>query len=201
MTEFDQMARQAVHEIRSGRRFQFRVKPDDTIVKVQQRGEKGIVQGRAREFDPKKDDARIVELPSDGDFLIHLIHDGFPEVRILAHVDAAVATGPRLIRLSMAEASRRQAGDPRLLRVARSVSFAGQPPGAEVWLDGRKVGVASDWPGAARPRSRKNLQLDPGRHTLRLVAPGFQPFELSLEVVASAQRKTARIEYSLKSAR
>ncbi|MEM1205927.1 MAG: protein kinase [Acidobacteriota bacterium] len=191
LSRFDEAAQGAHAVIRSGRRLQLKIRPDDAIVRILARGDRrGIVQGRAAEFDPSEDDSRVLELPHDGDFLIHLVHDSYPGVRILVHADAATSSSPKLVSLSLAEASRRGAASedsgPRTLRVSRSLSFDVEPPDAEVWLDGERIGIARDWPGHRRARNSANLQLESGRHEIRLKAEGYEEQVIRVVVERSA---------------
>ncbi|MEM8931417.1 MAG: serine/threonine-protein kinase, partial [Acidobacteriota bacterium] len=77
---FDAAATSASRELDTGLSFQFDVRPDDTIVKIQRRGERSLVQGAVSNFDPADDDARVLELPGSGDYLITLVHERYPDV-------------------------------------------------------------------------------------------------------------------------
>ena len=196
MRAFDAAAAEAAKELSTGTSFYFEVEPEDTIVKIQARGERSIVQGRVRDFEPGKD-GRAMELPDSGDYLITLVHQSFPDLVVLVHADASVGN-PHTVRLNMARFARRSSGGPQAIRVSRGVSFEGQPAEAEVWVDGRRIGLASEWPGARLPRSRKNLQLEPGSHSVRLVAEGFKDMEFTVVVAPAAGRRIHRIEYQLR---
>ncbi len=193
---FDAAAAQAAQELSTGTSFRFEVEPEDTIVKIQARGERSIVQGRVRDFEPGKD-GRAMELPGSGDYLITLVHQSFPDLVVLVHADASVGNA-HTVRLDMARFARRSSGGPQAIRVSRGIAFEGQPADAEVWVDGQRVGLASEWPGARLPRSRKNLQLDPGSHTVRLAAKGFKDLEFKVVVAPAAGRRIHRIEYQLR---
>ena len=193
---FDAAAAQASEELSTGTSFYFEVEPEETIVKIQARGDRSIVQGQVKDFKPGRD-RRAMELPQTGDYLITLVHPSFPDLVVLVHANSSVGN-PHTVRLDMARYARRSIGGPQAIRVSKGVAFEGQPADAEVWLDGKRLGNASEWPGARLPRSRKNLQLDPGSHTLRLVAEGFEDLEMTVVVAPSAGRRIHQIEYQLR---
>ena len=66
-----------------------------------------------------------------------------------------------------------------------------------VSVDGVPQGPASNWPGGLRAAGPRNLQLSPGQHTIRIEAPGYQPFEVTVVVRPNAPRKSQTIHYRL----
>lgn len=169
-------------------------------MKIQARGDRSIVQGQVSRFEAGEDDARDLELPGAGDYLLTLVHPGAGEVVYFVHASDGGST--YTVRLSMAAAARQSAPsrDGDRIRVSRGVSFAGQPADAVVYVDGQRRGLASEWPGGGRnrlARSRNSLKLDRGRHRLRLEAPGHEPFEIEVEVVQSARNRNFQVAYRL----
>ena len=81
--------------------------------------------------------------------------------------------------------------------MARSISFDVQPSSAEVYVDGVRQGPASQWPGGFRPSSSKNLQLQPGVHTIRIEASGYEPYEVEILVNPRATPRTRKLEVRL----
>lgn len=197
--EFDRLAATAAQELTTGLRLFFDIKPKDTIVKIQARGERSIVQGQAENFEPGKD-GRPLELAGSGQYLVTLLHSSHPDLVMKINADAGRGN-PHTVRLDMATASRAARRDaasgPQVIRVSRGLSFDVRPRDAEVWLDGEKIGRAADWPGGRLPRSRQNLQLKQGSHTLRLQAEGYQPLEIKVEV-GTSRKRIHRIDYHLR---
>ncbi|MEM1179914.1 MAG: hypothetical protein AAGM22_16340, partial [Acidobacteriota bacterium] len=198
---FDTAARGAYRELTSGLRFRFDVEPENTLVKIQGRGERSIVQGQVSRFEAGEDDARDLELPAAGDYLITLVHPGHGEI---VYFVRAAASGPtQTIRLSMATASRRgqsSGGADGTVRVSRGVSFTGQPADAVVFVDGERRGAASEWSGEGRnrlARTRNSMKLDRGRHQIRIEAPGYKTFEVQVVVGPSARQRYFQIAYRL----
>ncbi|MEM8996745.1 MAG: hypothetical protein AAGF23_18315, partial [Acidobacteriota bacterium] len=194
-------ARGAYREISTGLRFRFAVEPEDTVVKIQARGERSIVQGQVSRFEAGEEDARDLELPAPGEYLITLVSSGHGD--IVYFVKAAAAGPTQTIRLSMATAARQgqaKGGGGSTVRVSRGVSFSGQPADAVVYIDGAEVGAASEWPGTGRNRmvrSRNSLKLDRGRHQIRIEAPGHEPFEIQVVVAPQARQRHFEIVYRL----
>ncbi|MEO1088805.1 MAG: hypothetical protein AAFY88_31630, partial [Acidobacteriota bacterium] len=197
---FDAGASGAYREISTGLRFRFDVEPEDTLVKIQARGDRSIVQGQVSRFEAGEDDARDLELPAPGDYLITLVHPGHGD--IVYFVKAAAGGPTQTIRLSMAAAARQgqASGGGGTVRVSRGVSFSGQPADAVVYVDGARVGVASEWPGTGRnrmTRSRNSLKLDRGRHQIRIEAPGHEPYEMEIVVAPKARQRHFEVVYRL----
>ena len=199
---FDAAAGQAYRTIKTGIRFRFEVEPENTLVKIQKRGDRSIVQGQVVRFEHDEDDARDLELPGSGEYLLTLVHPGYPEV--VFYVQAGTSPSPHVIRLSMADAARSGARASRgaadsTIRVSRGVSFAGEPADAVVFVDGRRRGLASEWPGGGRGvfKARNSLKLRKGRHTIRVEAPGHAPQEWTVNVAPSARERVFQIVYRL----
>lgn len=194
LAEFDQAAAGARHELRGSRFLRFQVDPPEAYVRAWRRGEeRGWVLGKAEEFAAGEKKAGSAELPEAGDYLLTLVADGWPEVTILVHAETGQGPAPQVVVASLKKG---QAG-PTVLRVERSVAFDGTPADARVLVDGVAKGIASEWPGGLRATGSRNLQLDPGRHVVRLEAPGRKPFEIEVEVISTAAKKTDTIHYRL----
>ena len=148
--------------------------------------------GQAADYAFGDRDARTAELPADGEYLINLVAPGVPEAVLRFEADAANGSAPVVVQVSLADR-----GGPSTVRVGRSVAFSGTPADAEVSVDGVPRGAASNWPGGMRAAGPRNLQLSPGQHTIRLEAPGFEPYEVTVVVRPNAPRKSQTIHYRL----
>ena len=196
---WQEAAASANSELETGLRFQFKVSPPEAKVLFWPRDDRrAIVQGSAGEFDPKKDeDARVLELPDDGEFLILLRHGDYPDHVIHVHADRSRGQRPKLLQLSLGRGGGGGSGNTASsIKVSRGVSFAGTPGDAYVFVDGRAQGRASDYPGGEK-RSTANLKLDRGKHVVRLEAAGFKPLEIRVEVGSGApavEQITYRLE-------
>jgi hypothetical protein len=181
---WDQKAAGAKSVMDTGLRFQFKVTPPEAKVLFWLRGDaRAVVQGSAGDFDPKKDEeARVLELPGDGDYLLMLRHGDFPDYLIKVSADRSRGKQPRLLQLNLGRGGGATTGT---VRVSKAISFAGTPGDAYVFVDGRAAGRASDYPGGER-RSGQNLRLDRGKHVVRLEAPGYKPYEFRVEVAGGA---------------
>lgn len=192
-------AASANSEMETGLRFQFKVTPPEAKVLFWPRDDRrAIVQGSAGEFDPKKDeDARVLELPDDGEYLILLRHGDYPDHVIHVHADRSRGQRPKLLQLSLGRGGGGGSGNTASsIKVSRGVSFAGTPGDAYVFVNGRAQGRASDYPGGEK-RSAANLKLDRGKHVVRLEAAGFKPLEIRVEVGSGApavEQITYRLE-------
>jgi len=186
-SEFEEAARQAHRRIQSGLSLQFRVVPDDAIVVVRRASEsRGLVHGAARYFDPKHDDARSVDLPGEGDYLIYLRKEGYPDYVIKLEAAAARGSRPRLIEATLG-ARRPSSSGPPVVVVQKAIGFSGFPARTAVFVDGVRQGFAADYPGGLGKSN--NLQLAPGTHEVRLEPPGYSPYRVKVEVRQDAPRK------------
>jgi len=182
---WDEAAASANSEIETGLRFQFKVSPADAMVLFWRNSDRrAVVQGPAGDFDPKKDEeARVLELPSDGEYLLLIRHGDFPEYTIRVHADRSRGSRPKLLQFSLGRGG--SGASTGSIRVSKAISFAGTPGDAYVFVDGRSQGRASDYPGGNK-RSDKNLKLDRGKHVVRIEARGFKPYEVRVEVGSGA---------------
>lgn len=193
LRRFDQRASRAAQEVSSSRRLRFQIDPPEAYVRVWQRGERrGWLLGQAKDYDASEKDSKIAELPVDGDYLLTLVADGLPEVDVLVRASASRGANATLIRADLASG-----GGQSVLRVSQSLAFDGTPVDATVFVDGREMGPASQWPGGLRPGGRRSLQLDPGSHTIRLEAPGYQPHTFEVLVTPNADRRSQKVQYRL----
>ena len=194
LAEFDALAAQAGQEISGGRFFHFDIEPPTAIVRVWRRGDRRQrVMGQAEDYASKGKNRRSLEVPESGDYLFTVMVDGYPNLLVKATVDDQGRTNLVRHRFSAGGSARSNR-----IRVSRAISFDGTPENARVLVDGVERGPASRWSGAIRPSSPKNLKLRPGIHTITIEAPGFEPFEVEVEVTRDAPRKTEKIRYSLR---
>jgi hypothetical protein len=98
----------------------------------------------------------------------------------LEYSDAQIAArrDAREDRVEYARA-RAQELEPRLSRLTLALASSADDPGLEIELDGASVGRAVV--GAATP-------VDPGRHTVRVSAPGKKPWSADVEIAAAEQQ-------------
>ncbi|MEL7059012.1 MAG: protein kinase [Acidobacteriota bacterium] len=94
-------AETAVASFETGRRLRLEVEPDDTVIKFRQRGERSIVQGQASEFEADERDARDLELPIDGDYLLYFIRDGYADVIVRLDARAGQGAAAQVLQVSM----------------------------------------------------------------------------------------------------
>ncbi len=97
---FDLAVKAVDLEVSAGLHLQFRVEPEDAFIRTWRRGEeRATVNGRAKEYDPRRRDAKTLILPFNGDYLITILHDTRPAYRILVHADELV--DPRVFSLRL----------------------------------------------------------------------------------------------------
>lgn len=85
---FDRAVNAVDLEISTGLHLQFRVEPEDAFIRTWRRGEeRATVNGRAKEYDPRRKGTKTLILPFDGDYLITILHETRPSYRILVHAD------------------------------------------------------------------------------------------------------------------
>jgi len=85
--------------------------------------------------------------------------------------------------------------DGPVFRTRAAVRIALTPAQARVWIDGRFVGIASDWD---RRRGGVEFVLDrPGPHALHAELPGYRPFEAEIDVAETADAESAPVIGSL----
>ncbi|HYO14681.1 MAG TPA: hypothetical protein VE685_15915 [Thermoanaerobaculia bacterium] len=98
LDRFDEAARTADTELTTGLMLRFQIDPSDCFVRTWRRGDaRGVVNGRAAEYDPRKKNTQTLYLPSDGEYLIYLIHDTLPTHRIKVNADSL--EDPRTIQV------------------------------------------------------------------------------------------------------
>lgn len=195
LAEFDALVSQASQEVSGGRFFHFDIEPSTAIVRVWRRGDRRQrVMGQAEDYAPNGKNTRALEVPEAGDYLFTVMVDGYPNLLIRAKVDEQ-GSRTHLVRHRFSAGS---SGRSDRIQVSRAISFDGTPEDARVLVDGVVRGPAARWPGAIRMSSPKNMKLRPGLHTITIEAPGFEPFEVEVEVSRNAPRKTEKIRYSLR---
>jgi TonB family protein len=85
--------------------------------------------------------------------------------------------------------------DGPVFRTRRAVRIALTPAQARVWIDGRFVGIASDWD---RRRGGVEFVLDrPGPHAFHAELPGYRPFEAEIDVAETSDSESAPVIGSL----
>jgi hypothetical protein len=158
--------------------------PDDAFVLID-----GTVIGRAREWRPGE---RVYQLPGAGSYDVTLRKGGMRDrrIRVAAAADgpAVTAVAARLEPLPMDEV---EAGDLEVHRVREAVAFNVDVPGAQVLVDGRRVGPATRFSGGLGPR--RWLELPRGLHRVTILAPGRQRVDLAIEITPGAVERRKRI--------
>jgi serine/threonine-protein kinase len=182
-------------QLRTGLGLTFDVRPPGAFVLVD-----GTVIGRAGELDPSAGGSAYT-LPGPGTYRIKLRSPGMKDHRVL--VEASESGPPRSrvsARLEPAPAGELAIGDLKLYRVQEAVGFEILPPlarpRARVLVDGEPAGRAARFPGRIL-RSGTWLRLDPGRHRVSVVAPGFGRRDVAVEVSDGAAERRQRIQVRL----
>jgi len=181
--------------LQTGLRLTFDVEPPGAFVLLD-----GTVIGHAVELDASEGGA-VYTLPGPGEYLIKLRAPGMVDYRVLVEAaEGGPARSSITARLEAARGSELELGDLRLVRVQEAVGFAILPPpaerGARILVDGRPAGRAIQFPGRFA-RAATWLRLDPGRHRVSVVAPGFVRQDVAVDVSAGATERRQRIEVRL----
>ena len=182
--------------IESGLSVAFRVEPAQAFVLVD-----GTVIGRAAELDPAAGGSAY-RLPGAGQYLVKLRAPGMEDHQVLLRASAAgPSTTTVSARLQPAPVDELALGDLELYRVSEAIGFEVLPPiaraKARVLVDGRPVGRAAQFPGRFA-RGNTWLRLDPGRHRVSVVAPGFGRRDVAVDVSSGATERRQRIEITLR---
>jgi len=178
--------------MQTGLQVAFRVIPPDAHVLVDR-----TVIGQAQDYSGQKGSPTYT-FPGPGTYLVKLRKAGMKDYRIAVEASATGGTTPIVASLQPLPAAEVDASDLRTVRVREAVAFRVQPLGARVLVDGQPMGLARRFSGGGFLRARGEwLELSPGRHRVSLVAPGFQRRDISVEVVATAERDRERIEVVL----
>jgi serine/threonine-protein kinase len=180
---------QADQTVRTGLTVSFRVMPPDAHVLVD-----GRVIGQAQDYSGQKG-ARTFTFPGPGTYLVKIRKPGLKEQRIAVEAGAggAAAISARLQSMAAEEV---EASDLRTVRVREGVSFRVQPPGAAVLVDGQPVGLARRFSGGPL-HPREFLRLEPGKHRVSIVSPGYQRQDVQVVVTETAEKDRERIEVVL----
>jgi len=181
--------------LQTGLRLTFDVEPPGAFVLLD-----GTVIGRAAELDASEGGV-VYTLPGPGEYLIKLRAPGMADYRVLVEAaEGGPARSSISARLEAARGSELELGDLRLVRVQEAVGFAILPPpaerGARILVDGQPAGRAIQFPGRFA-RGATWLRLDPGRHRVSIVAPGFVRQDVAVDVSAGATERRQRIEVRL----
>lgn len=164
--------------------------PSDSFVLLD-----GTVLGRASEFDPAAGGAPIT-LPGPGEYELKLRKAGLEDYRIKVAASRSGKRGDVAARLKTTPATELEIGDLERIRVEEAIGFDVTPDSAEVFVDGRKLGRVSDFPGR-RGRRTTWLELPNGLHRISLRAAGFERRDYAVDVGSSASEKRFRIEVNL----
>jgi CRISPR/Cas system-associated exonuclease Cas4 (RecB family) len=175
--------------VRTGLNVAFRVTPPDAFVLVD-----GRVIGEAQDWSGAKG-ARTYTFPGAGTYLVKIRKPGMKEQRIAVEAGASGAASISA-RLQPLASETVDASDLQTVRVREGVSFRVQPPGAAVLVDGQPVGLARRFSGGAL-RPREFLRLEPGKHRISIVAPGYQRQDVQVVVMETAEKDRERIEVVL----
>ncbi|MFL6193145.1 MAG: protein kinase domain-containing protein [Thermoanaerobaculia bacterium] len=179
----------ADQSIRTGMTVAFRITPPDAQVLVD-----GTSMGMAQDWSGQKG-ARTFTFPDPGNYLVKIKKPGMKDLRIAVEAGAGGAAFITA-RLQPLPADAVDASDLQRLRVREGVVLRVQPPGANVLVDGQRVGAARQFGGGVL-RPREFLRLDPGRHRISFVAPGFRRKDVLVEVSEAADRDREKIEITL----
>jgi eukaryotic-like serine/threonine-protein kinase len=178
--------------LRTGLQVAFRVSPPDARFLVDR-----TVIGQAQDYSGLKG-KQTYTFPGPGSYLVKLKKPGMKDYLIAVEASATSGTTPIVVRLEPLPAAETDASDLQKFRVREAVAFRVQPPGAEVLVDGQPMGPARRFSGGRLLRGKGEwLELAPGKHRISLTSPGFLQQDLSVEVVATADKERDRIEVIL----
>jgi tRNA A-37 threonylcarbamoyl transferase component Bud32 len=185
-------APEADRTMSTGLQVVFRVTPPDAFVLVDR-----TVLGMAKDYSGQKG-AQTYTFPGPGSYLVKLRKAGMKDYRIAVEASATGGTTPIVAALQPLPAAEVDVADLQTVQVREAVAFHVQPPEARVLVDGQEVGPARRFSGGGFLRARGEwLELAPGRHRVSLVAPGFQRRDISVEVMATAEKDRRRIDVVL----
>jgi serine/threonine protein kinase len=175
--------------VRTGMQVGFRVTPSDAHVLVE-----GHVLGTAQDWSGLKG-ARTYTFPSAGTYRVKIKRDGMKDMLIAVEAGAGGANtiNARLKPLAAADID---ASDLETVRVSEGVALNVRPANAEVLVDGQPVGAARRYAGGLL-RPRDILRLDPGKHRISFVAPGYARKDVLVEVTETADERRRRINVDL----
>jgi outer membrane biosynthesis protein TonB len=175
--------------MRTGLKVSFQVTPPDAFVLVD-----GIVLGRAEELSGQKG-ARTYSFPYAGTHLVKIRKEGMKELRIAVEAGAGGSSTISAHLKPMAAADI-DASDLETFRVREGVALNVRPRNARVLVDGRPMGEAWRYAGGLL-HPREILRLDPGKHRLSFVAPGYAQKDVVVEVTEAADKQRQRVEVDL----
>jgi hypothetical protein len=175
--------------IRTGLQVAFRVTPPDAYVLVE-----GKVIGEAQEWSGQKG-ARTYTFPGPGTYMVKIKKDGMKERRIAVEAGAG---GSSVIpaHLQALAAADVDTSDLETYRVREGVTLNVRPPNAQVLVDGQLVGEARRYAGGLL-RPKEILELNPGKHRLSFVAPGYAQKDVEVVVTETAEKQRQRINVDL----
>jgi hypothetical protein len=166
--------------------------PPDAYVLVDR-----TVIGQAQDYSGLKG-KQTYTFPGPGSYLVKLRKPGMKDYRIAVEAGATGGTTPIAARLEPLAAAETDVSDLETVRVREAVAFHVLPPGAEVLVDGQPMGPARRFSGGRLLRGRGEwLELSPGKHRISLTSPGFRQRDLSVEVIATADKERERINVIL----
>jgi hypothetical protein len=175
--------------IRTGLQVGFRIVPPDAHVLVE-----GRVIGEAQDWSGLKG-ARTYTFPGAGTYMVKIKKDGMREMLIAVEAGAGGASTISA-RLRPRAAADIEASDLETVRVREGVALNVRPGNAEVLVDGQSVGEARRYAGGLL-RPKEILVLNPGKHRLSFVAPGYARKDILVEVTETADKQRQRINVDL----
>ncbi|MFL6261849.1 MAG: serine/threonine-protein kinase [Thermoanaerobaculia bacterium] len=175
--------------VRTGMQVGFRVTPADAHVLVE-----GHVLGMAQDWSGEKG-ARTYTFPGAGTYRVKIKRDGMKDMLIAVEAGAGGAS-TITARLKPLAAADIDASDLDTVRVREGIALNVRPGNAEVLVDGQSVGAARRYAGGLL-RPREILRLDPGKHRISFVAPGYARKDVLVEVTETADRPRQRINVDL----
>ena len=175
--------------MRTGLQVSFRVVPPDAHVLVD-----GRVLGEAQDWSGQKG-ARTYTFPGAGSYLVKIRKDGMKEMRIAVEAGAG-GSSTIAARLKPMAAADVDAADLETVRVREGVALDVRPGNAEVLVDGQSVGEARRYAGGLL-RPREILVLNPGKHRISFVAPGYARRDVLVEVTEAADKQRQKLKIDL----
>jgi serine/threonine-protein kinase len=175
--------------MRTGLQVSFRIVPPDAHVLVD-----GRVLGEAQDWSGQKG-ARTYTFPGAGSYLVKIKKDGMKEMRIAVEAGAG-GSSTIAARLKPMAAADVDAADLETVRVREGVALDVRPGNAEVLVDGQSVGEARRYAGGLL-RPREILVLNPGKHRISFVAPGYARRDVLVEVTEAADKQRQKLKIDL----
>ncbi|PYQ63687.1 MAG: hypothetical protein DMF53_09565, partial [Acidobacteria bacterium] len=139
--------------------------------------------------------ARTYTFPGAGTYLVKIRKPGMQEMRIAVEAGAGGAS-TIAAHLKPEAAADVEAADLETVRVREGVALNVRPGNAQVLVDGQSVGEARRYAGGLL-RPQEILVLNPGKHRLSFLAPGYARKDIQVEVTETAEKQRQRINVDL----